>query len=241
MNIEKITESVHNLFTTNSNYYINKISNLTDYVKPTSIGQTFNCRFKLIYLRHNLKLNDKSNINKVVGLYHLVLNKNVVYVNDIDSLRYFANNIFHEFFYGVISIREIYGSFCVSYVNEKNQISSINVTIQSNINKLTPTHYYITENGWFVEKNSIKIINNIIDSSYYETIEIYTYDKFYEICYDIPFVLNIKNMSYNLNYDLINNKSSIWSVRYDQSITDISIPSNETLGTIIKLDIGIDN
>jgi hypothetical protein len=227
MNIEKITESVSNVFTTNSNYYINKINNLTNYVKSTSIGQTFCCNFKLIYLKHMLKLNDKSNIDKIIGLYHLVSNKNIIYLADIDSLRFFANNILHQFFYTIISISESYGSFNVNFINSHNQISTINVDIKSNIDRNKPTKYYITENGYFVEKNSIKIINNQIDSSYYATIDTYSYDKFYEICYDIPFFLNIKNISYDLNYDLIKNKSSI--------------SSNETLGTIIKLDIGIVN
>jgi hypothetical protein len=217
MNINNITNSVNQINIISNNNYIEKINNLNNFIKSTNLNQKFQTNYELIY--------DKSN-------YHLKSNPNIIYDPFNKILYYYnqLNKIKNQYFYSIISAKCFFSNVQIEYDTlEKKQIN-IELNKKTNIDidvfYANPSNYYITENLDIIYKNELKINNSEIDSTYYQSDKTYDYYIYHDICYDIPYILEPKNIKYNLDLNLAGSK------------TVISEPVNKSVSkTKLNLDI----
>ena len=217
MNLDNIYSTITEICNTELNFYTNKIINVSNYIIPTAIGHTFICPYNLIYKSRTI-----INSQKIIGDYHIINNQNIIYSIKDKQLVYLCllTNTKNTYFFKIKSIVIVYDKFIISYYNDKNNIITIKIPMQQNINLDYLSDYCITENNIIININklNIDVKDNKINPIKYLLSEFYQYDIFYEICYDIPYILSIKKINYNFNYDPIINKISSCENKFQSKI-----------------------
>ena len=213
MDIKNITDSVCQTYYTSINQYLDKINNINSYVISTAINNSFNSKFDLIYKKSTILKN--SNYQKIIGHYYLKSNSNIIYLpkksNDSNDILYYYDpytNTINRYFYNIISIKLCYSHYVVDFYKSNQTTDKIfSQKIKSNqiIDINSPEQYFITENDVIVYKNNIHVLNNQININFYKSDKIQKYNIYYEICYDVPYVLNLKKINYDMNLNIMTN------------------------------------